>query len=112
MKMDCNHDFARRRKDIALLAASAALLAACAPGPVAAADTIRVRVETGDLDLSRPADLRKLESRMSMAARRLCRDMMPVYATPDMRHNCVDDILDANRPKVERAASLSSIGGE
>lgn len=91
----------------------AASLAATPPAVANDFDAVSITVETGDLDLSKPSDVARLNSRLGRAASAVCADGSGNGSAGRNAFNlCKTDALSAARAQVATTiASRSADGG-
>ena len=101
----------------AFCAIMAAAIIASIPAPASAAvlsDLDRpdyvARIELTDLDLTSERGVDRLHRRLTLKARRYCRQNQPVSATLAMRRDCEMQIVAENMEKLHRAIDEANAG--
>lgn len=90
---------------------AAAALAAAWTGTPATAQASR-HIATADLDLSRPADVHRLDARIAAAARRVCADRSStLYGSYAAARSCVRATRRTAAVQRDAAVAAAALGG-
>ena len=84
-----------------LVSALAAFAVAGAAAP-AMAKEVKISVSHADLDLSDPADVELLNTRIRVAARRACETPFANYSIAAIDARCKSDLIEAAKEEIQR----------